>query len=57
MKQQTQVYLVNHTHWDREWYFSEQDSLVLSDILFSNAIQELKRNPSAKFVLEIRRDN
>lgn len=52
MKQQTQVYLVNHTHWDREWYFSEQDSLVLSDILFSNAIQELKRNPSAKFVLD-----
>jgi mannosylglycerate hydrolase len=46
------VFLVNHTHWDREWYFSEQDSIVLSDILFTNVIDELKTHPDAIFVLD-----
>lgn len=46
------VYLVNHTHWDREWYFSNQDSLILSDMLFTNTIKELEKHPEASFTLD-----
>lgn len=46
------VSLVNHTHWDREWYFSDQDSLVLSDVLFTRALNELSAHPEASFVLD-----
>lgn len=46
------VYLVNHTHWDREWYFSGQDSIILSDLLFTSAIKELEAHPKMKFVLD-----
>jgi Alpha-mannosidase len=49
---QTKVYLVNHTHWDREWYFSNQDSRVLSDLLFTDAIKELEKHQSASFTLD-----
>ncbi|WP_313631072.1 glycoside hydrolase family 38 C-terminal domain-containing protein [Enterococcus devriesei] len=48
----TNVHIVNHTHWDREWYFTSMDALVLSDQLFSDAINELKKNPEASFVLD-----
>ncbi|WP_206912073.1 hypothetical protein IGL98_001407 [Enterococcus sp. DIV0840] len=48
----TNVHIVNHTHWDREWYFTSMDALVLSDQLFSDVITELKRNPEASFVLD-----
>lgn len=51
-KRKTKVYLVNHTHWDREWYFSEQDSLILSDVLFANVFKELSKNRDAVFVLD-----
>lgn len=46
------VYVVNHTHWDREWYFTTMDSLMLSDDVFNQAIEELEHNPEAKFVLD-----
>ncbi|MCI6379274.1 MAG: glycoside hydrolase family 38 C-terminal domain-containing protein [Faecalicoccus sp.] len=46
------VHLINHTHWDREWYFSTMDSLVLSDEVFLDVLQELKNHPEAKFVLD-----
>lgn len=48
----TKVHIVNHTHWDREWYFTSMDALVLSDQLFSDAIDELKQHPEASFVLD-----
>ncbi|MDM8099165.1 glycoside hydrolase family 38 C-terminal domain-containing protein [Oceanobacillus oncorhynchi] len=48
----TNVHIVNHTHWDREWYFTSMDALVLSDQLFSDAIDELLSNPQASFVLD-----
>lgn len=50
--EQTKVYLVNHTHWDREWYFSNQDSTVLSDLVFTDAIDELEKHPDASFTLD-----
>ena len=48
----TNVHIVNHTHWDREWYFTSMDALVLSDQLFNDVITELKNNPEASFVLD-----
>lgn len=46
------VHVVNHTHWDREWYFTTNDALVLSDSSFSYALDELERNPNATFCLD-----
>ncbi|MEF7611694.1 alpha-mannosidase [Enterococcus casseliflavus] len=48
----TNVHIVNHTHWDREWYFTSMDCVVLSDQLFSDVLKELKRQPTASFVLD-----
>lgn len=48
----TTGYFVNHTHWDREWYFTEQDAIVLSDSLFSEVITELENHPDANFTLD-----
>lgn len=46
------AHIVNHTHWDREWYFTAMDALVLSEQLFTDAIAELEKNPEASFVLD-----
>jgi len=46
------ISIVNHTHWDREWYFSAEDSIFLSDKLFTDAINELETHPSASFTLD-----
>lgn len=51
-KLMTNVHIVNHTHWDREWYFTSMDALVLSDQLFSDVLTELSCNPEASFVLD-----
>ncbi|TGA99886.1 alpha-mannosidase [Sporolactobacillus shoreae] len=45
-------YIVNHTHWDREWYFTSMDALVLSDQLFTEVLDELEKNPDANFCLD-----
>lgn len=46
------IHLVNHTHWDREWYFTTMDSLVLSDDIFTNIFDELDKNDNLKFCLD-----
>jgi alpha-mannosidase len=46
------VNIVNHTHWDREWYFSTMDSLVLSDQVFTEVLDELNRDKEASFCLD-----
>ena len=48
----TTVYLVNHTHWDREWYFTTMDAQVLSEQLFTEALDELETHPEANFCLD-----
>lgn len=48
----TKVHIVNHTHWDREWYFTSMDALSLSDGLFTDVIDELLSHPEASFVLD-----
>lgn len=44
--------LVQHTHWDREWYFTVEDARVLSDYVFTQALEELERNPNVTFCLD-----
>ena len=46
------VHIVNHTHWDREWYFTTVDALVLSDNCFTEVLDELERNTEAMFCLD-----
>lgn len=46
------AHIVNHTHWDREWYFTSGDALVLSEQLFTDIIDELERNTDVSFVLD-----
>lgn len=46
------ISIVNHTHWDREWYFSAEDSIFLSDKLFTDAIVELENYPGTSFTLD-----
>lgn len=48
----TKVHIINHTHWDREWYFSSMDSLVLSERIFTDVIEELQQQPGVSFVLD-----
>ncbi|MFJ5477243.1 hypothetical protein ACIL82_10435 [Enterococcus faecium] len=44
------VHVVNHTHWDREWYFTTMDAILLSDNTFSSVIDELLNNKKRNFV-------
>jgi mannosylglycerate hydrolase len=46
------VHIVNHTHWDREWYFTTMDAILLSDNTFNAVIDELLSNKEAKFCLD-----
>lgn len=46
------AHLVNHTHWDREWYFTTMDALVLSEQLFTEVLNELEKNKEANFCLD-----
>ena len=48
----TTAYLVNHTHWDREWYFSIMDEQVLGEQLFTEVLDELEAHPTANFCLD-----
>ncbi len=38
------VSIVAHTHWDREWYFSLEDSKLLSTFNFDKVISTLRNN-------------
>ncbi len=44
--------IVLHTHWDREWYFTTSDSLVLMDRTFKNIIKELENFENISFCLD-----
>lgn len=48
----TTAHLVNHTHWDREWYFTTMDAQVLSEQLFTEVLDELEKNKDANFCLD-----
>lgn len=46
------AHIVNHTHWDREWYFTVMDSQVLADQVFTDVLNELETHPKANFTLD-----
>lgn len=46
------IHIVSHTHWDREWYFTTCDSLVLLDQTVSDILKELNENKNVNFSLD-----
>ncbi|MGR5063172.1 glycoside hydrolase family 38 N-terminal domain-containing protein [Photobacterium sp. DNB22_13_2] len=40
------VHVIPHTHWDREWYFTQQDSDVLATYNFTKVIETLESQTS-----------
>jgi len=46
------IYVVSHTHWDREWYFSTSDSLVLLDNVVTDILQVLNNNANLSMCLD-----
>ncbi|MDU7870559.1 MAG: alpha-mannosidase, partial [Pantoea sp.] len=36
------VHLIQHTHWDREWYFTENDSQALLYYFMADLLQRLE---------------
>lgn len=45
-------YIVQHTHWDREWYFTTADAKVLSEQVFTEILDELEHNKNVNFCLD-----
>ena len=41
----TKVFVVPHVHWDREWYFTCEESQVLAVRDFNEVLDHLERNP------------
>lgn len=46
------IHVISHTHWDREWYFSTCDSLVLMDHTITAILKELETNTKVNFCLD-----
>lgn len=40
------VHLIQHTHWDREWYFTENDSQVLLYYFMADLLNRLETDES-----------
>lgn len=41
-----QIHVIAHTHWDQEWYFTHQDSMVLASYNFAEVIDTLEKDPA-----------
>lgn len=41
-----QIHVIAHTHWDQEWYFTRQDSMVLASYNFADVINTLEQDPA-----------
>ncbi|MEW7313525.1 glycoside hydrolase family 38 C-terminal domain-containing protein [Buttiauxella gaviniae] len=47
------VHLIQHTHWDREWYFTENDSKAVLYYFMEDLLQRLEDDPTlGPFVLD-----
>lgn len=47
------VHLIQHTHWDREWYFTENDSKIVLYYFMNDLIKHLQEDPSlGPFILD-----
>ncbi|MDO4593942.1 MAG: glycoside hydrolase family 38 C-terminal domain-containing protein [Tissierellia bacterium] len=45
------IFIIAHTHWDREWYFTDKKSIVYSLIDFDELIDYLEKNREFKTFL------
>ena len=41
-----QIHVIAHTHWDQEWYFTRQDSMVLASYNVADVIDTLEQDPA-----------
>ncbi|MDU5109796.1 MAG: glycoside hydrolase family 38 C-terminal domain-containing protein [Clostridium sp.] len=46
------AHVLHHTHWDNEWYFSEQDSLIQFIYHMDELIEAFDNNEISKFFLD-----
>lgn len=42
------IHVISHTHWDREWYFTVDDSQILMAKGFDEVLSALENNPNIK---------
>ena len=47
-----QIQIIMHTHWDREWYFSKDETKVLLRNHMENVFDFLESNPKCIYVLD-----
>ncbi len=52
MKKTKKIFIVPHTHWDREWMFSEQTANVLLNQMMNELITIIKKDNDFKMVLD-----
>ncbi|MDD1792775.1 sugar hydrolase [Enterovibrio sp. ZSDZ42] len=53
MSMNKKAYIVPHTHWDREWYFSTEESQVLLTFTMKQMLDELEKDDNLPcFVLD-----
>lgn len=51
MKEKYKFQIIPHTHWDREWYFTTNKSIIYSLIDFKEIIEHLKESDDFKYFL------
>ena len=47
----TTVHVISHTHWDREWYFTDDDSQVFMCMAFDEMLDKLESVPTIRCYL------
>jgi len=46
------LHLVPYTHWDKEWYFTKQDSDILLFENINNLLEMLDKNELKNFIFD-----
>lgn len=52
MKQNKSMKMILHTHWDREWYFSVEETQMYLRFLVQNVFEFLEKNPDVKYLFD-----
>lgn len=45
------IHVISHVHWDREWYFTSDDSKILMNKAFDEILDALEENSSFKYYM------
>jgi len=46
------VFVVSHTHWDREWYFSKSTFQMMNAEMMAHLLDILEKDDFASFMLD-----